>query len=245
MSAILEVNHLTKRYRNGRGVEDVSFEVAEGEVFGLVGANGAGKTTLLKLLTGLLRPDCGTVRIAGHDIAEQFEQAMERVGCLIETADACGHLTAYEHLKLAARFYPSLPASRIGEALEQAGLAARAKERVAGFSLGMKQRLGLALALLAKPKLVLLDEPSNGLDVQGMIDLRQTVVRLAREEGTAFLLSSHLIHDLSLMVTRTGIMEEGRLIGMADPRRLEEQGTTLEAYAVSQIQSWKEEARYA
>src|SRR5690606_17846567 len=156
-----------------RGVRDISFEVAKGDIFGFIGPNGAGKTTILKIIMGLIHQDQGSVRILGHNVTEQFEQAIERVGCMIETADAYEYMSAFDNLKLAARFYPELPKSRIDEVLEQVGLTPYKKEKVSGFSFGMKQRLALGSALLSKPELVILDEPTNGLDFEGILDFRK------------------------------------------------------------------------
>ncbi|WP_231571413.1 ABC transporter ATP-binding protein [Gordoniibacillus kamchatkensis] len=236
----MEVKQVAKLYNNGRGVRNVSFDVAQGDIFGLIGPNGAGKTTLLKMLTGLMRPDRGTIHIFGHSVTERFEQAMERVGCIVETADAYDYMSAYDNLKLSARFYPDLPRSRIGQALEQVGLAQYANERVGGYSLGMKQRLALASALLSNPRMVVLDEPTNGLDIEGMVDIRNTIRRLAQEHEITFLISSHMIHDLSLIANRVGIMNKGSLIRLGEANEWLRDGMTLEQYVVTHLQASKE-----
>lgn len=240
MSTLLQVEAVSKRYGNGRGVREASLDVSAGEIYGLIGPNGAGKTTLLKMIVGLLRPDAGTIRLFGCSPDYGFEQAMARVGCLIETADAYEYMSAYDNLKLAARFYPDLPKTRIDEALEQVGLASYRREKVRGYSLGMKQRLGLASALLANPQLVVLDEPANGLDVEGMVEVRRTILQLARERGIAFLVSSHLIHDLGMIADRIGIMKEGRMIRQGAVRELPQDGQTLEQYVIAQIKQPEE-----
>ncbi|CAI6052722.1 Bacitracin transport ATP-binding protein BcrA [Cohnella sp. JJ-181] len=240
METVLKVTDVAKRYKNSRGVQDVSFEVAAGEVFGLIGPNGAGKTTLLKLISGLARPDRGRIELFGHDLATRFEQAMAGVGCIIETADVYAKMTAYGQLRQAARFYPRLPAARIDRVLEQVGLAAYRHERAGGFSLGMKQRLALASALLSGPKLVLLDEPTNGLDVEGMAELRTAICRLADEEGVAFLVSSHLVHDLGLIASRVGIMSEGRMIRTEAVDEGLWGESSLEQYTMAQIRGERE-----
>jgi ABC-type multidrug transport system ATPase subunit len=245
LEPILTVEGVSKLYVSGRGVRDVAFDVGQGEIFGLIGPNGAGKTTLLKMILGLIRPDRGTIRLFGHSVADRFEQAMASVGCLIETAEAYEYMSAYDNLKLAARFYPNLPKSRVEEALEEVGLAPYKRERVSGFSLGMKQRLALASALLSKPRLVVLDEPANGLDIEGMAEIRGTIARLAREEGIAFLVSSHLIHDLSLIAGRIGILQNGTLIRTGSVTELLPDGTSLEQYVIDQLQTPKDATRYA
>ncbi|WP_199620232.1 ABC transporter ATP-binding protein [Paenibacillus alkalitolerans] len=240
MDKLLEVKEVTRLYRNGRGVRNVSFDISKGDIFGLIGPNGAGKTTLLKIISGLIRPDRGQVRIFGHSLTERFEQAMERVSCVIEKADAYDYMSAYDNLKLAARFYPDLPKARIGEVLEQAGLSPYKNEKAGGYSLGMKQRLALASALLSNPQLVILDEPANGLDIEGMVEVRNTIRQLARERGITFLISSHMIHDLSLTANRIGIMSNGNMIRLGAIHELLEDGMTLEQYVMAQIQTPKE-----
>lgn len=239
--SLLQVDNVSKKFNNGRGVQNISFEVSKSEIFGFIGPNGAGKTTVLKIIIGLMRPDQGSIRISGHNIAEQFEQAMQRVGCMIETADAYEYMSAYDNLKLSARFYPNLPKTRIDEALERVGLTRYKKERVSGFSLGMKQRLALASSLLSNPELVILDEPANGLDIEGMVDLRNTIVRLSKEQGISFLISSHLIHDLSVIVNRVGIMNHGNLIRIGALDELVQGEMSLEKYVITQIQASNKE----
>lgn len=240
MGNLLEVSEVSKLYKNGRGVRNVSFGVSKGDIFGFIGPNGAGKTTLLKIIMGLLRPDSGNIRIFGHNVSDRFEQAMEHVGCIIETADAYDYMSGYDNLKLSARFYPALPKQRVDQVLEQVGLAPYKNERVTGYSLGMKQRLALASALLSNPQLVILDEPTNGLDIEGMVDFRKTVRQLAEEEEITFLISSHMIHDLSMIVNRIGIMHNGNLIRLGKVNELINEKMTLEQYVVSQIQNLKE-----
>ncbi|ETI68476.1 ABC transporter ATP-binding protein [Neobacillus vireti] len=240
METALEVKGITKRYKSGRGVRDIRFDIAKGDIFGLNGPNGAGKTTLLKIIIGLIRPDHGSVTIFGNNTTDQFEQAMKQVGCMIETADSYDYLSAYDNLKLSARFYPELPRTRIDEVLEQVGLAPYKKEKVNGFSLGMKQRLRLASALLSKPKLVILDEPTNGLDIEGIVNFRNTIQQLACEHGITFLISSHMINELSLIAGRIGIMQNGQLIRVGGVNELVKPGITLEQYIVSQLHTSKE-----
>lgn len=237
--SLLTVNQVTKLYKNGRGIRQASFDVAEGDVFGFIGPNGAGKTTMLKLIMGLIRPDEGDIHIFGHSVLDHFEQAVDRVGCIVETADAYEYMSAYDQLKMSARFYPDLPKSRIDEVLDQVGLAPYRRERVSGYSLGMKQRLAIASALLSHPQLVILDEPTNGLDVEGMADVRNTIRQLA-QQGTTFLISSHMIHDLSMIVNRIGIMNHGKLIRIGEVNALVNEAMTLEQYVLAELQAAKE-----
>ncbi|MUG88474.1 ATP-binding cassette domain-containing protein [Paenibacillus timonensis] len=241
METILEALRVSKRFGNGRGIGQVSLNVKAGDIVGLFGQNGAGKTTLLKAMTGLCRPDEGTIRLFGYDLNTHFEQAMDRVGCVIEAADAYDYMTGKQNLRQAARYYPDVPASRIEEVLEMTGLSPYQNERAKHYSLGMKQRLALAAALLPEPRLVILDEPTNGLDIEGMVELRGTISRLAREEGIAFVISSHMLSHLEPIVTTVGILHRGDLIRFGRRFELVPPDVTLEDYYLDAIQSGKGE----
>lgn len=236
MDYVIEVSGLTKRYKNNRGIENMSFKVGKGEIYGFFGPNGSGKTTLMKILTGLCKADSGKAVLFGYDIEQQFELAMSNTGALIETADAYMYMSGYQNLALAARFYPGLPRKRIDEVLRLVGLEAFAKEKVAHYSLGMKQRLGLASALLSSPQLVILDEPTNGMDIEGMVDVRETILKLARENGITFFISSHLIREMEQLCSRIGIVHQGRFINEISMEEMR-QGNyeSLEAYYLEQV----------
>lgn len=240
MENILEVSGLTKLYRNGRGIRDINFVIQRGDIFGFLGPNGAGKTSVMKIITGLIKPDSGQVKIFGCDIATRFAEAMSRVGCLVETADAYQYLSAEQNLKLAARFYPEVNRSRIDEVLETVGLSKYKQEKTAGYSLGMRQRLGLALAMLSRPELIILDEPVNGLDIEGMIEIRKTIARLAAEQQVTFFISSHLIHEIELVCNKIGIIIDGELIRKGEVRELAGEFNSLEDYYVSQLKAKRE-----
>lgn len=212
MEKILEVSNLTKLYKNGRGVKNINFEVYEGEVFGFLGPNGAGKTTIMKSIVGLNSIQTGTVNIFGVDLKENFEDAIKNVGSIIETADLYLYMTAYDNLKIASRFYNTIKESDIDEILSLVKMKDYKHEKVRNFSLGMKQRLALALALLSKPRLVILDEPTNGLDIEGTIEMRNLIIRLAKEHQITFFISSHLVHEIELMCSRVAIIHNGELV---------------------------------
>ncbi len=231
----IEITGLTKVYPNGRGISDLNLEVDQGDIFGFLGPNGAGKTTAMKMMAGLMKPDRGDVKIFGASVVEDFVAAMRHVGCLIETAESYPYMTAYENLKLFARFYPRVDARRIDECLEITGLLKYKHEKSRRFSLGMKQRLGIAAAILSKPKLLILDEPLNGLDVEGMLDMRKLIKRLSEEEGTTFFISSHLIHDVELTCTRIGVVYGGRLVNVEYTRNILSNYASLENYFVSEV----------
>jgi len=242
---ILKVNEVSKQYNNGYGIRDVSLEIGKGDIVGLFGPNGAGKTTLLKIITGLIRPDHGSISLFGYDSSEQFETGMACVGCVIESADAYEYMSVYENLKLASRFYPQLKKSRIDQVLELVSLLPCKWVKAGQLSLGLKQRLALAGALLPEPDMVILDEPTNGLDIEGMIDIRQTIERLAGEQGTSFLIASHMIGDMEKLINRYVIIHQGTILKEGNKRDLESSGLTLEQFYMSQIQSIKEDAFYA
>ena len=155
MEKVIEIKNLSKVYKNGRGITDINLDIHRGEIFGFLGPNGAGKTTAMKIMTGLIRPDSGDVKILGHSILEDYEQVMKKVGCIIETAETYSYLTAYENLKQVSRYYKDVDDQRIDEVLELTGILKYKNEKPRKFSLGMKQRLGIAAAILARPEVII------------------------------------------------------------------------------------------
>jgi ABC-type multidrug transport system ATPase subunit len=242
---ILETVHLTKVYGNRRGIRDISLQLFSGDVYGLLGPNGAGKTTFLKLITGLIRADQGTVTLFDANIAEQFEQGMRHVGCMIESADFHDFLNAWQYLQLVARFYPHVTNQRMEEVLEYVGLSKVRKERVKHYSTGMKQKLALAAAILPEPKLVILDEPTNGLDIEGTVMFRKLIKQLSDEKKTSFLISSHMIHELEQLCNRVGIVVEGNLVKEGYVSELLQSNQSLEQYYIDELQSVREEQERA
>lgn len=236
MDTVIEINSLNKVYKNGRGIRDINLEIHKGDIFGFLGPNGAGKTTAMKVMTGLIKPDSGDVKINGFSILENFEKAMEKVGCIIETAEAYPYLTAYENLKQFARYYKNVDDKRIDEVLQLTGLIKYKKEKPRKFSLGMKQRLGISAAILSRPEIIILDEPLNGLDVEGMIDMRNIIKNLAETEKTTFFISSHLIHDVELTCTSIGVLYDGKLINVDSTRNILNNYASLENYFVSEVE---------
>jgi len=236
MEKVIEICSLTKLYKNGRGIDDINLEIDQGDIFGFLGPNGAGKTTAMKVMTGLIRSDRGDVKIFGHSITESYEKAMAEVGCIIEIADSYPFLTAYENLRQRARYYSGVDDHRIDEVLELTGMIKYKQEKPRKFSLGMKQRLGLAAAILARPKVLILDEPLNGLDVEGMIDVRNLIKQMAEQEGTTFFISSHLIHDVELTCTRIGVIVNGKMLNVDSTEKILQNYATLENYFVSEVE---------
>ncbi|MEP6993386.1 MAG: ABC transporter ATP-binding protein [Acidobacteriota bacterium] len=217
---VLSAENLTKRFGRREAVADVSFDVQPGEVFGFLGPNGAGKTTTIRMLVGLARPDRGRVRIRGLDVARNFEKAMAHVGCIVESPDLYRYLTGRENLRHFARMLPGNAAARIDELASLVQLSERLDERVSTYSLGMRQRLGIAQALLGNPDVLILDEPANGLDPAGIREIRRLVRYLAVERGMSVFVSSHLLSEIELMCDRVAIIHRGRTLVSGPVREL-------------------------
>ncbi|HET7451556.1 MAG TPA: ABC transporter ATP-binding protein [Thermoanaerobaculia bacterium] len=214
MAAVLEARSLTKRLGGREVVSAVSFAVEPGEIFGFLGPNGAGKTTTVRMLTGLVRPDAGTAVIAGFDVRREFESAMRHVGAIVESPDLYGELTGRENLELFARMIGRDAARRIPDLGALVSLAARLDDRVSTYSLGMRQRLGLAQALLGDPRVLILDEPANGLDPAGIREVRELLRALARERGISVFLSSHLLAEVEQTCDRVAILHRGKVLAL-------------------------------
>jgi ABC-2 type transport system ATP-binding protein len=208
---VLAVHGLSKRVRNRTIVKDVSFSVFPGQVFGFLGPNGAGKTTTIRMLVGLIRPSAGEVRIGGYDIQSHALEAMRQVGCIVENPDLYPYLTGRENLLQLARMQGESAVHRVDEVAELVHLRDRLDEKVRTYSLGMRQRLGIAQALLGNPRLLILDEPTNGLDPAGIRELRTFLQDLAKT-GLAVFISSHLLSEVELLCSHVAIIREGTVI---------------------------------
>jgi ABC-2 type transport system ATP-binding protein len=206
----LSITGLTKVYPNGRGIKDINLAINKGDIVGILGPNGAGKTTLLKCLTGLATPDSGMVEIFGKDLHRQFKEAITGVGALVGPATAYENMSPNQNLKMAARFYPKLSKTAIDEVLEQTGLTPHKHEKIASFSMGMKQRFGIAAALLSNPRLVILDEPTNGLDLDALLQFRKIIKQVAVQSGVTFVISSHHISELEKLCNRYCFLIKGQ-----------------------------------
>ena len=237
---VLELENLTKLYKNGRGAEDISFALAPGEVLGLLGPNGSGKTTTMKAIAGLVQPTRGSARVCGVDVTRQHELAMRHTGCLIEAPALYEHMTAHQNLRLAARFYKNADEARVDEVLRLVEMDKYKKDKVASFSLGMRQRVGLALALLSDPELLILDEPANGLDIEGMVYVRD-VVGKAADKGSAVLISSHLAHEIELCATKAAIIYGGKLLSVESMDTILASHPSLEDYFLAQVAKMRTE----
>ncbi|MBC1808111.1 ABC transporter ATP-binding protein [Listeria sp. FSL L7-0993] len=208
----LQVTNLYKKIRKREIIKGISFEVMPGEVFGFLGPNGAGKTTTIRMIVGLIKPTSGTILIGGKDIRKNFTEAMRGLGSIVENPEFYTFLTGQENLAYFARMDSSIKKERIQEVTELVGLEKRINDRVSTYSLGMRQRLGIAQALLSNPKLLILDEPTNGLDPSGIHEMRDFIRALARNEGISVLVSSHLLSEIELLCDRVAIMTDGTII---------------------------------
>lgn len=239
MDCVLKLINLKKLYKNGRGVEDVTFDVNKGDVVGLLGPNGSGKTTTMRAIIGLCPPTSGHIEIFGHDIESEYEKATEKVGSLIEMPALFGNLSAHQNLKMAARFYPHIGEDRIQYILKLVELDRYQKDKVGKFSLGMKQRLGLGLALLSDPAFVVLDEPANGLDIEGIIHVREIITRLAAERGVTFLVASHIASELEKTCNKIAVIHEGKMLTFETMENALRYQPTLEDYFLSVVKEKK------
>lgn len=208
----LSVRNLTKTIGKRQIIKDISFDLKSGEVFGFLGPNGAGKTTTIRMLVGLIKPTSGSIQICGYDVKKDFSKAMERLGCIVENPELYPYLTGWENLQFFARMLKGVDDKRIQEIVELVGLKERIHDKVKTYSLGMRQRLGIGQALLSRPKVLILDEPTNGLDPSGIREMRQFIRFLAKEEGLSVLVSSHLLSEIQLLCDRVSIILSGKII---------------------------------
>ncbi|PYE48439.1 ABC transporter ATP-binding protein [Paenibacillus barcinonensis] len=204
-------------------VSDLTLDISPGQVFGFLGPNGAGKTTTIRMMVGLMSISKGDIFISGHSVKNNFEQAISQVGAIVENPEMYKFLTGYQNLVHFARMSPGVTKERIAETIERVGLSARIHDKVKTYSLGMRQRLGVAQAILHRPKLLVLDEPTNGLDPQGIRELRDYLRLLTREEGITVFVSSHLLSEMELMCDTVAIIQNGQLI---DVRNLRDEQAT-------------------
>ena len=210
--AILQTDRLTKRYRGRTVVNGLSLTVERGDVFGFLGQNGAGKSTTIRMVLGLVRPTSGRVQVLGHDMSRRPRAALRRVGAIIETPAFYDNFSGRQNLRMLAAMSGGAPAQRLEEVLELVGLRKRAADPVRVYSHGMRQRLGIAQALLPNPEFIILDEPTDGLDPQGLSEVRNLIARLRDELGLTILLSSHLLHEVEQVCNRVAILEQGNLL---------------------------------
>ncbi len=209
--AIIKVDQISKVFGNIQAVDKLSFEVQAGEVFGFLGQNGSGKSTTIRMLLSLIHPTSGTIELFGKSLQKDRNQILEKVGAIIERPDLYPYLSAREHLQLFAKVRKQkIHSKAIEDTLQKVGLLDRAQDKVQTFSLGMKQRLGIAIALVHNPQLIILDEPTNGLDPQGIADMRKLIIALSKEEGKTVLVSSHLLSEIEQVASQILILHKGK-----------------------------------
>ena len=212
MILAIETEDLGKRYGDVRAVEHLSLRVAEGEIYAFLGLNGSGKTTTIRMLLGMIKPTTGYARVLQTKVRPGNREPWGSVGYLVEIPHSYPELTVHENLEVARRLHPGTPQEAVGRIIERMGLAAYADRRTGNLSQGNAQRLGLAKALLHRPKLLLLDEPANGLDPAGIVEIRELLLELTREQGVTVFMSSHILAEVSRLARRIGIIHEGRLL---------------------------------
>lgn len=211
MDYLLTTNCLTKQFKDYKAVNNVSMNIRQGEIYGFIGRNGAGKTTFLKMISGLIFPTSGEISLFGYS-GRQMEKVFSRIGVLIENPGLYPDLSAYDNLKLKCLCVGINKSEYITNLLKSVGLPHVGKKKIKNYSMGMKQRLGIAMALIGEPDLLVLDEPINGLDPQGIAEMRDTIIKLNKERNITILISSHILEELSKIATNYGIIHNGKLI---------------------------------
>jgi ABC-2 type transport system ATP-binding protein len=209
---MIELRHVTKKFAGRTAVDDLSFTVARGEIFGLLGHNGAGKSTAIGMMLGQVWPTSGEVQVCGHDVAVHRRAALMPVGAIFESPVFYDYLSGWRNLEILSTYTAPTSPARIREVIEWVGLTGREQSKVRTYSHGMRARLALAQALLPKPELLILDEPSDGLDPEGIHEMRQTILRLRRELGLTILLSSHLLNEVEQLCTRIAVLQQGKKV---------------------------------
>ena len=240
---ILKIKNLNKSFGKKKILKNVSFNVNEGDILGFIGPNGAGKTTTIKMILGLQSIDSGTVTINGYDIKKNFEKAIEKVGTIVENPDLYMYLSGYDNLKLISNLYKNVDKKRIDEVIKIVKLETRINDKVSKYSLGMRQRLGIAQALLHKPNLLILDEPTNGLDPEGIKKLRDIIKRLATKEKVGVVISSHNLSELESFCNKIVIIKNGEIVETNELKKVKniEESYIFEVDEISKISKILEE----
>jgi ABC-2 type transport system ATP-binding protein len=240
MKVILRTEGLTKRFGELLAVDNIDLQVHEGDIYGFLGLNGAGKTTTIRLILNLIKPTSGRVYIFGYPLRKNPTRIMGELGALIEIPTFYNYLSGYQNLEVLRLAHRGISKKRIDEVLDIVGLGPRRHTRVGTYSQGMRQRLGIAQALLSRPRFMIMDEPTNGLDPQGMHEVRQLILRLHRQEGTTFFISTHLLHEVEMICNRVGIINRGRLILQQDLSSILREGSdAVRIYAFPTEQAFR------
>ena len=210
-NTVLELKNVSKFFGKRKVIDNLNLEVQEGEIYGFLGPNGSGKTTTIKMILRLLSNDSGEIKVNGYDTKKEFERAMEFIGAIVENPDLYKYMSGIDNLRLHARIR-NIDEKRIEEVLELVDLKGREKDKVGKYSLGMKQRLGLALTLLHNPKVLILDEPTNGLDPAGIKKLRDILKEISHKQGVAVFVSSHILTEMQLMCDKVAVLSNGKIV---------------------------------
>ena len=226
MEKVLEVSHLSKRLGNMDIIKDISFDVFEGEIFGFLGPNGAGKTMTIRMMVDLISMDSGSIKILGNDIRTDREKTLSNIGAVVENPELYDYLTGMENLRQIARIR-NIPQEKIAEIVDLVGLKSRIGDKMRKYSLGMKQRLGLAAALLSDPKLLILDEPTNGLDPNGIIEFRAILKKMAQERGMAVFVSSHILGEIQQLCDTVAFIENGTITAIESLENIKDSMTFI------------------
>ena len=236
---VLSVKNVKKKISGKMIIQDVSFEVKAGEIFGFLGPNGSGKTTTIRMLVDLIKPTEGEIKICGHNVQRDPEEALQHIGCIVENPEVYSYMTGWENLEHFARMQRGIGQDRIQEVVAVVGLDQRIHDKVKTYSLGMRQRLGIAQALLGRPRLLILDEPTNGLDPKGIKELRE-FVRMLANQGMSLFISSHLLSEIQLMCDRVAIISNGRVLAVDTVDELVKQAGTYVVWQFDQPEAGRE-----
>lgn len=219
MTNILEIKNISKKIKKRQILDNISLEIKQGEIFGFTGPNGAGKTTLIKIILGLYKPDKGKVIINGFDLKKDFEKAIKNASAIIENPEMYDYLKGIDNLKICQRAYNIKDEKNLEKVIKEVGLEKRINQKVKTYSLGMKQRLGIAQALISNPKILILDEPTNGLDPKGIKELRELLKKLAKEKNIAVFISSHILSEIELISDKIAIIDKGKIIEIKEKNK--------------------------
>lgn len=219
---VVELKNLSKTIKKKRIIDNLSLSLYPGQITGFLGPNGAGKTTTIRMMVGLMKPTSGDVIIDGQSLQTNFEESISKVGAIVENPEMYKFMSGYKNLLHFARMYKGIPKARIDEVIRLVGMEKRIHEKVSTYSLGMRQRLGLAQALLNKPKFLILDEPTNGLDPAGIREFRNYLRKIADEENVSVFVSSHLLSEIELMCDRIAVIQNGKLVALREVNGTEE-----------------------
>ena len=237
---IVEIKHLKKDFGKFHAVTDVSFDVYRGDVFGFLGPNGAGKSTTIRTMLSLIRPTSGDIKLFGKDLQSNRNYILGKIGCIVEKPDFYKYLSAEKNIELFARLSGvNVTKSKIHEIIDFVGLKGREKDKLSGFSHGMKQRLGIAQTLIHNPELIILDEPTTGLDPQGIIDIRNLILQLKNEQNKTILLSSHILSEIELIANRMVIINKGKSIVQGSVSELLNAQELIVSFSVDNIDKAK------